>query len=96
MRVLRGGCARQRATERNAIGYENTNASDTTVVHNTIRHNRIGMTIASGGEEELAPQTGGTIAANLVSDNTEAGVPATEGGFGFGIVIAGGNDNLVT
>lgn len=91
-----GAVVRDNVMERNAIGYENTNASDTTVVHNTIRHNRIGMTIASGGEEELAPQTGGTIAANLVSDNTEAGAPATEGGFGFGIVIAGGNDNLVT
>ncbi len=90
-----GAVVRDNLMERNAIGYENTNASGTTVVHNTMRHNRIGMTIASGDEEELAPQSGGTIAANLVADNDEPDAPVTEGGFGFGIVIAGGNDNLV-
>ena len=77
-----GAVVRDNVMERNAIGYENTNASDITVVGNIFRHNRIGMTIGSGDEEELAPQSGGPIDANLVSDNTEAGPPATEGGFG--------------
>lgn len=91
-----GAVVRDNVMEHNAIGYENTNASGTTVVANTIRSNRVGMTIASGGEEELAPQRGGTIAANLVADDNDADAPVTEGGFGFGIVIAGGNDNEVT
>jgi parallel beta-helix repeat protein len=91
-----GAVVRANVMERNAIGYENTNASGTSVIENTIRRNRIGMTISSGGEEELAPQSGGVIAANRITDSNEAGAPVTEGGFGVGIVIAGGNDNEVT
>ena len=91
-----GALVQDNVMEHNAIGYENTNASGTTVVRNTMRANRIGMTIASGDEEELAPQSGGIVAANLVADNDDPDAPVTEGGFGVGIVIAGGNDNEVT
>lgn len=91
-----GAVVRDNVMERNAIGYENTNASGVTVAANTIRHNRVGMSIASGKQEELAPQDGGDIVANLVTDNNEPESPSTQGGFGFGIVIAGGTNNTVS
>lgn len=81
--------------ELNAIGYENTNASGVTVARNIIRRNRVGVTIASADSEYLAPQVGGDIVANLVSDNDDPDAPVTEGGFGFGIVVAGGTDNRI-
>lgn len=81
--------------ERNAIGYENTNASGVIVARNIFRSNRVGMTIASGRQELLAPQDGGQIVANLVADNDDPQTPETEGGFGVGIALAGGQGNVV-
>lgn len=81
--------------ERNAIGYENTNASGVTVAGNVFRANRVGMTIASGDQEALAPQDGGRVVANLVIDNDDPDTPETEGGFGVGIAVAGGQGNRI-
>lgn len=81
--------------EHNAIGYEATNATGVTVVGNTWTHNRIGMTTSSGKQEKLAPQSGSHIVANRVDDNADPDTPATSGGFGVGIVIGGGRNNVV-
>jgi parallel beta-helix repeat protein len=81
--------------ERNAIGFESTNASDVFVARNEFRGNRIGMAINSGAGEELAPQKGGTVAQNVVVDNDDPATPETRGGFGVGIVLAGGSGNEV-
>jgi parallel beta-helix repeat protein len=83
--------------EHNAIGYENTNASGVTVAANVVRANRIGMVVASGVTEKLAPQGGDRIVANLVTDNDDPATPeSAHGGFGAGIVIAGGTRNEVS
>jgi parallel beta-helix repeat protein len=81
--------------EHNAIGYENTNASDVVVARNVFRGNRIGVAINSAAGEELAPQDGGRIVGNLVVDNDDPATPETRGGFGVGIVLAGGSGNEV-
>jgi parallel beta-helix repeat protein len=81
--------------ERNAVGYENTNASDVVVARNVLRGNRIGIAVNSGSGEELAPQDGGRIVGNLVVDNDDPATPETRGGFGVGIVLAGGSGNEI-
>lgn len=82
--------------EHNAIGYENTNASGVTVAGNVMRGNRVGMVVASADTERLAPQGGDEIVANLVADNDDPDTPeSAQGGFGVGIVVAGGNRNRV-
>ncbi|WP_166868770.1 nitrous oxide reductase family maturation protein NosD [Salinibacterium sp. ZJ70] len=83
--------------ERNAVGFENANASDSVVLtRNRFSGNRIGMTLLSSYQEAFAPQRGNTIVGNLIADNTASDAPAhAEGGFATGIGIAGGQDNLV-
>ncbi|MFJ8016108.1 nitrous oxide reductase family maturation protein NosD [Streptomyces sp. NPDC096339] len=91
--LVRGNTA-----ERNAVGYENTNASGPLwIVGNRFTGNRVGMTVGSDYLEALTPQSGATIAGNLVADNTAADTPEqADGGYGIGIGIAGGRDNTVT
>lgn len=83
--------------ERNAIGFENANASDTVaVVGNRFTGNRIGATFISNYQEAFTPQRANVIAGNLIADNTSADSPAHgEGGFGIGVGISGGQDNLL-
>ncbi|MFF8835732.1 nitrous oxide reductase family maturation protein NosD [Streptomyces sp. NPDC015130] len=88
---------RDNLAERNAVGYENTNASGPLwIVGNRFAGNRVGMTVGSDYLEALTPQTGATIAGNLVADNTAHDTPEqADGGFGIGIGISGGRDNAV-
>ncbi|WP_261166239.1 nitrous oxide reductase family maturation protein NosD [Microbacterium sp. Marseille-Q6965] len=81
--------------ERNAVGFENANASDSVVVvGNRFSGNRIGMTLLSNYQEAFAPQRANTVAGNAVLDNDTAESPAhAEGGFGIGIGISGGQHN---
>ncbi|MFE2164651.1 nitrous oxide reductase family maturation protein NosD [Streptomyces sp. NPDC059447] len=88
---------RSNTAERNAVGYENTNASGPLwIVGNRFTDNRVGMTVGSDYLEALTPQGGATIAGNLVADNAAPGTPEqADGGYGIGIGIAGGRDNTV-
>lgn len=81
--------------ERNAIGFENANASDSvTLVGNRFSGNRIGMTLISNYQEAFTPQHANTVVGNLIADNVSADSPAhAEGGFGIGIGLAGAQDN---
>jgi hypothetical protein len=90
-----GAVVRDNVVLNNAVGIENTNASGLTVVSNVVRANRIGITMNSGTRERLTPQRGGLVAANLVENNDNPATPQTQGGFGFGIVVGGGGDNVV-
>ena len=83
--------------ERNAIGYEGTNASGNLwIVRSIWRNNRVGMTPNSQDQERLAPQGDVVIAGNVVADNNDPAAPATaQGASGFGIAIGGGNRNQV-
>lgn len=81
--------------ERNAVGFENANASDSVVVvGNRFTRNRVGLTLTSNYQEALHPQKKNLVAGNLIAGNQDAQSPAqAQGGFGIGIGIAGGLDN---
>jgi len=83
--------------ERNAIGYEGTNGSGGVyVVESVFRGNRLGITPNSQDAELLAPQEETVVAGNLVVDNSDPATPEIEDGyFGGGILIGGGERNLV-
>ncbi len=87
-------------SEHNALGYSGTNASDNIVIMNSIfRHNRLGVVPNTLDSEELAPQGNITVVGNLVTDNGNEDTPrrsaAWDAGYGVGIVVAGGNGNLI-
>ncbi|MBM7516973.1 right-handed parallel beta-helix repeat-containing protein [Nocardioides nitrophenolicus] len=81
--------------ERNAVGFENANASEPMmVVGNRFSSNRVGMTFLSDYQEAFIPEKGDVVAGNLVVDNAHAQTPAqADGGFGIGIGISGGTEN---
>lgn len=83
--------------ERNAVGFENSNASDSVIVlGNRLAGNRIGLTLLSNYQEAFVPQRGNVVVGNLISDNAEPQSPAhVEGGFGIGVGISGGVENLI-
>lgn len=82
--------------ERNAIGFENANASDSVVITgNRFSGNRVGMTLISSYQEAFVPQHENTVVANLIADNDSPDSPAqAEGAFGIGVGIAGGQANV--
>lgn len=84
--------------ERNAVGFENSNANDSVVVTgNRLTHNRVGLTLLSNYQEAFVPQTGNTIIGNLIANNVEEASPAqAQGGFATGIGLSGGIQNLIT
>jgi len=83
--------------ERSAVGYENANASDSVVVvGNRFTNNRLGVTLLSNYQEAFVPQARNTVVGNLIADNTEEATPAhVNGGFGIGIGISGGIENVI-
>lgn len=90
--VVRGNVA-----TRNAVGFENANASDSlSIVGNRFSGNRVGLTLTSDYQEAFVPQRDNLVAGNVISDNHAAGTPAqADGGFGVGVGIAGGQANLL-
>jgi nitrous oxidase accessory protein NosD len=84
--------------ERNAVGYEGTNAStEMYVVGNRLVGNRVGLTTDSDYKEALVPQKDSVVAGNVVAANSRADTPEqADGGFGIGVGVAGGTDNLIT
>ncbi|WP_370945076.1 nitrous oxide reductase family maturation protein NosD [Amycolatopsis sp. cg5] len=88
---------RRNVAERNAVGYEGTNASgDMFVLGNRFSGNRVGMTSNSDYQEAFVPQENATIAGNLVTHNAEPASPAqADGAFGLGIGLAGGRGNML-
>jgi hypothetical protein len=83
--------------ERNAVGFEDANASDSLVITgNRFSGNRVGLTLLSSYQEAFTPQRGASVVANLISDNDTADAPAqADGGFATGIGISGGVSNTV-
>lgn len=84
--------------ERNAVGFENANASTSlTIVRNRFSNNRVGLTLISNYQEAFTPQHANLVAGNVLSGNMSADSPEQEtGGFGIGVGISGGLDNVVT
>jgi Periplasmic copper-binding protein (NosD) len=88
---------RDNVMERNAVGYEQTNAGpDVWVIGNRMTFNRVGATINSNHQEAFLPQVGATLAGNYIASNQYKKTPEQgEGGFGVGIGIGAGTDNLI-
>ncbi|MGW3957901.1 right-handed parallel beta-helix repeat-containing protein [Streptomyces sp. NPDC004752] len=86
---------RNNLTEHNAVGIEVTNASkDLYFLGNTVRRNRVGMTVLSNNLEALGPQQHAVFAGNTISDNNDDRSPEqADGGFGIGVGIGGGTRN---
>ena len=86
-------------SEWNGIGYSGTNAGgDLLVVRSMWRDNRVGIVPNSGTGEKNPPQHGTTIAGNTVYGNNNAKTAAidiAQLAIGNGILVAGGNDNVV-
>jgi hypothetical protein len=82
--------------ERNAVGFENANASDSVIiVGNRFSGNRVGMTLLSSYQEAFTPQRGNLVVGNLIADNQATDSPSqAEGGFATGIGISGGQQNV--
>jgi plastocyanin len=86
----------------NLLGYSGSNSSgDLSLVNSEWSRNRTGIVPNSFGAEELSPQGQATIAGNVVSDNGDPGATrgneaAYDPAFGVGIVIAGGQQDVVT
>jgi len=89
-------------SEYNLLGYSGSNSSgDLFLVNSDWSHNRTGIVPNSFGAEELSPQGQATIAGNVVSENgdpkaTRGNEAAYDPAFGVGIVIAGGQDDVMT
>ncbi|WP_203433403.1 right-handed parallel beta-helix repeat-containing protein [Jiangella asiatica] len=83
--------------ERNAVGFENANASGGVLITgNRLSGNRVGLTLTSDYQEAFVPQRDNLVVANVVTDNVQADSPAqAEGGFGVGIGISGGQENVI-
>ncbi|MQA82691.1 MAG: plasmid stabilization protein [Streptosporangiales bacterium] len=86
---------REDIAERDAVGFEGTNASDGLVVAgNRLVGNRVGLTTDSDDRERLAPQRGAVVVGNLIAANDERATPAAaDGAFGVGAGIRGGMGN---
>jgi plastocyanin len=85
--------------EWDGIGYSGTNAGGNLVIANSVwRRNRVGIVPNSGSGEKNPPQHGATIVGNTVYDNNNAKTAAidiAQLAIGNGIIVAGGNDNVV-
>jgi plastocyanin len=87
-------------SEWNGIGYSGTNAGGNLLVVNSVwRNNRVGIVPNSGTEEEGYPQHGATFVGNTVYGNNNdktAAIDIAQLAIGSGILVAGGNDNVVS
>ena len=86
----------------NLLGYSGSNSSgDLFLVNSEWSRNRTGIVPNSFGAEELSPQGQATIAGNVISDNgdgraTRGNEEAYDPAFGVGVVIAGGQQDVIT
>jgi len=91
---------RDSIAENNGLGYSGTNAGgDLFIVDSTFRNNRAGIVPNSGSYEKYPPEHETTIAGNLVYANHNYDTAAIDSAIlaeGNGILIAGGNDNVIT
>ncbi|WP_152361337.1 right-handed parallel beta-helix repeat-containing protein [Microlunatus speluncae] len=89
---------RNNVAEYNAVGYQQANASNVvSVVRNRFSDNRVGMTLLSDYQEAYVPQRKALVAGNLIADNDAEKTPAqSDGAFGIGLGISGGQDNEIT
>ncbi|HLT95770.1 MAG TPA: right-handed parallel beta-helix repeat-containing protein [Acidimicrobiia bacterium] len=87
-------------SEWNGLGYSGTNSSgDLYLIDSVWRYNVAGIVPNTLDTELLPPFHDVTIAGNLIHDNGNPEAPSFTSqwsGFGNGVILAGGNDSLVT
>jgi hypothetical protein len=85
--------------ENNGLGYSGTNAGgDLYIVDSVFRENRAGIVPNSGSYEKYPPERESTIVGNLVHSNNNyetAAIDSARLAGGNGILVAGGNDNVI-
>jgi hypothetical protein len=85
--------------EYHGLGFSGTNAGGNLVIRDSVwRFNRAGLMANSSDGELNPPQHGAAIVGNLVYGNSNTRTPAVRSAIrvqGTGIVVAGGNENLV-
>jgi parallel beta-helix repeat protein len=81
----------------NGIGLQGANASkELSIFNNNFSDNRTGIHMLSETKEKEAPQEDVQIVSNRLDSNNNANTPTTTPDlFGFGIVIAGGRNNVI-
>jgi hypothetical protein len=86
-------------SENNGLGYSGTNAGgDLYIVESTFRQNRAGVVPNSGSYEKYPPERETTVVGNLVYSNNNyetAAIDSARLAGGNGILVAGGNDNVI-
>ncbi len=86
--------------EYNGIGFSGTNAGGNLVITKSVwRKNRVGIVPNSGEGEKNPPQHDATVVGNTVYNNNNGTTPAIDAAKlaqGNGILVAGGNGNLIT
>src|SRR6266702_1644369 len=86
-------------SEGNALGYSGTNAGGDLVIRDSIwRNNMSGITPNTLDSEKYPPEDGTTIINNLIENNSNYNAPTGKSEYpsiGNGIVIAGGNNNVI-
>jgi hypothetical protein len=86
-------------SEWNGLGYSGTNAGGNLVItRSEWRNNRAGVVPNSGSSEKLAPQHDAVVVGNVVHDNNNtktAAIDIAQTALGNGIIVAGGNDDVV-
>lgn len=86
--------------EYNGLGFSGTNAGGNLVITKSVwRKNRAGIVPNSGDGEENPPERETTVVGNTVYDNNNGKTPSIDAAKlaqGNGILVAGGNDNLIT
>jgi hypothetical protein len=87
--------------EYNALGYSGTNSSGNLfIINSEWRNNRVGLVPNTLDSEQLAPQGDTVFAGNYIHSNGFQATPLKNEtwdlAFGVGLVVAGGNDNVIT
>lgn len=87
-------------SEHNGLGYSGTNSGGNLVIAESVfRYNRAGVVPNSGSYELCYPERDTTVIGNTVYSNNQPDTPAIEVALlamGNGILVAGGQGNLIT
>jgi hypothetical protein len=79
----------------NAVGYEDTNATGVIVSGVVLRDNRLGALLDSNIKEQLPPQADVVLRNSTITGNDNRHAPTGDEGYGIGVAVSGGDDDLI-
>ncbi|HEX7297434.1 MAG TPA: right-handed parallel beta-helix repeat-containing protein [Solirubrobacteraceae bacterium] len=80
--------------ERSLTGFEGVNAGGNIVVaRSQFRDNRVGVTLASTGDDEAYTQQDAAVVGNVIADNDDRHAAGRGDAFGIGVLVRGGRRN---